>query len=119
MKRPIVMTLLAAVAVLLVGVAVLSGAIRVPGSSDDAHPPCDQLPQQEQAAHAVAVHADLVARIKAVGAGVKVEPTRPCQDQPDKGLVTITDGTSAERDSVKTILTKTDGFGVPVQLGKD
>ena len=119
MKRPIVMTLLAAVALLLVGLAVMSGAIRLPGSSDDARPPCDQLPKQEQAANAVAVHADLVTRIKAVGNGVKVETTRPCQDQPDKGLVTITYGTSAERDNVRTILTTADGFGVPVQLVKD
>ena len=119
MKRPIVMTLLTAVAVLLVSLAVLSGAIRRPRSSDDARPPCDQLPQQEQAANAVTVHADLVERIKAVGDGVKVESTRPCQDQPRKGLVTITYGTSAERDGVTTVLAKTDGLGVPVQLVKD
>jgi hypothetical protein len=109
--------------VLIVGAGLLTGGL-VAGvgplsrGHDSARPPCEQLPDKQAVVDAVASHEDLVTRIREVGPGVKVEVATPCDDQPDRAIVSITYTTDAEREGVDAILGQ-EGFGVAAELVSD
>ncbi|MFD1394788.1 hypothetical protein ACFQ49_05315 [Kroppenstedtia eburnea] len=106
------------VGLLLVGgaVAFLNGWI--PVSREDTHPPCDQLPTVAEATAALAGHQGLAEEIKALGDGIAVEVGKPCPDDQDRGLVKVGYGSRSERDAITDLLSRRDGFGVPVHLVK-
>lgn len=102
--------------ILAVGaVAFLKGWIPI---SRDTHPPCDQLPTVAEASAALAGHQDLAEEIKALGDGIEVEVGKPCPDDQDRGLIMVTYGSKAERDAIADLLSRSEGFGVPVYLVK-
>ncbi|MCY8550057.1 hypothetical protein [Bacillus haynesii] len=101
---------------LVVGtVAFLNGWITV---SRDTHPPCDQLPNVTEANAALARHQDLVEEIKALGDDITVEVGKPCPDDQNRGLVKVSYGSRSEHDAISDLLSRRDGFGVPVHLVK-
>ncbi|PCK72199.1 hypothetical protein PL1_0751 [Paenibacillus larvae subsp. larvae B-3650] len=101
---------------LVVGaVALLNGWIPV---SRDTHPPCDQLPTVAEATAALASHQGLAKEIKALGDGIAVEVGKPCPDDQDRGLVMVSYASRSERDAIADLLSRRDGFGVPVHLVK-
>ena len=102
-------------AVLTAGAGVMSGAIPLTRGHDSARPPCEQLPNRKAVVDAVASHEDLATRIQHVGPGVKVDVATPCAGQPDRGIVSITYTTDAERKDVGAIL-RHESFGVAVEL---
>jgi len=99
--------------VLLVGTGVLLLGGFFPGS-DEARPPCEQLPTEAAVRQALTGHGELTRRIEALGEGVTVEVATPCPD--DRALIEISFGNSAEHDAISEFLRKNDGFGVPVSL---
>ncbi len=103
---------------LIVGAAMLSGVVPLSRSRDSARPPCEQLPNRQLVADAVASHEDLVTRIHNVGPGVKVDVATPCDGQPDRAIVRITYTTETEWEGVHAILGQ-EGFGVAVELVGD
>ena len=106
--------------ILIIGGALLmSGVIPLSRGEDSARPPCDQLPSVQTVNGAVASHQELIARIEDVGQGVKVGVGRPCGDQTDRAIVRIEYAAADERKDVDAILQNDDGFGVPVELGKN
>ncbi|GIN86166.1 hypothetical protein J6TS2_25520 [Heyndrickxia sporothermodurans] len=101
---------------LVVGaVALLNGWIPV---SRDTHPSCDQLPTVAEATAALASHQGLAKEVKALGDGIAVEVGTPCPDDQDRGLVMVSYGSRSERDAITDLLSRRDGFGVPVHLVK-
>lgn len=86
------------------------------GGRDSARPPCEQLPNKKSVADAVASHEELASRIRNVGPGVEIAVATPCEGQPDRAIVRIGYSTDTEWESVNTILRRTEGFGVPVEL---
>lgn len=105
------------VAVLLLvagAVALLNGWVPV---TRDTHPPCDQLPTVAEATAALASHQGLAEEIIALGDGITVEVGKPCPDQ-DRGLILVSYGTRSERDAIAGLLSRSEGFGVPVYLVK-
>ncbi|MCY8088454.1 hypothetical protein MOB87_12440 [Bacillus sonorensis] len=101
---------------LVVGaVAFLNGWVTV---SRDTHPPCDQLPNVAEATAALARHRDLAEEIKALGDGITVEVGKPCPDDQNRGLVMVSYGSRSEHDASSDLLSRRDGFGVPVHLAK-
>jgi hypothetical protein len=106
-------------ALLIVGAGVAFGVAPLSGGRDSARPPCEQLPDRESVADAVASHEDLVARIQNVGPGVEVGVATPCEGQPDRAIIRITYTTNNEREGVDAILQQEKGFGVPVELVGD
>lgn len=101
---------------LIVGAGVVVGAIPLSGGRDSSRPPCEQLPDRELVADAVASHEDLVARIEDVGSGVNVGVATPCEGQPERAIVRIEYETNIEWEGVDSILQQSDGFGAPVEL---
>jgi hypothetical protein len=101
---------------LIVAAGLALGVVPLSRGHDSARPPCEQLPERESVADAVASHEDLVARIQDVGAGVKVAVATPCKGQPDKAIVRIEYTTETERKGVDAILQQEEGFGAPVEL---
>jgi hypothetical protein len=106
------------VVLLIAGAGLLSGVDPFPLGRDSERPPCDQLPDRQTVADALASHQDLATRIRAVGPGVTVEVATPCDDQPDRAILRITYGTDDEWEGVDAILTQ-EGFGVAVELVSD
>jgi len=101
---------------LVVGaVALLNGWIPV---SRDTHPPCDQLPTVAEVNAALTSHQDLAEEIKALSNDITVEVGKPCSDDQDRGLVMVSYGSKSERDAIADLLSRRDGFGVPVHLVK-
>ncbi|MGN1400421.1 MAG: hypothetical protein ACI4XL_02865 [Bacillus sp. (in: firmicutes)] len=107
-----------AVALLLVGgsVAYLNGWITL--SSKDTHPPCEQLPTVAEAALALENNQDLAEEIKALGDGIAVEVGEVCPDNQDRGLIKVSYATKSEHNSIADLLSRREGFGVPVHLEK-
>lgn len=93
----------------------LNGWISV---SKDEHPSCDQLPTVVEATEALSSHQDLVGEIKALGDDIAIEVGKPCPDDQDRGLVLVSYGSKSERDAIADLLSRRDGFGVPVHLVK-
>lgn len=104
------------VLLLVAGVAFLNGWI--PVSTRDTHPPCDKLPTVAEATAALASHQGLAEEIKALGDGIAVEVGKPCPNDQDRGLITVSYRSTSERDAISDLLSNRDGFGVPVQLVK-
>jgi hypothetical protein len=104
---------------LIAGAGVVFGVIPLSRGGDSARPPCEQLPDRQTVADAVASHEDLVTRIRDVGPGVTVDVATPCEGQPDRAIVRITYETDDEREGVDAILRQEDGFGAPVELVSD
>lgn len=96
-------------------IAFLNGWITV---SRDTHPPCDQLPNVTEADAALSRHQDLVEEIKALGDDITVEVGKPCPDDENRGLVMVSYGSRFEHDAISDLLSRRDGFGVPVHLVK-
>lgn len=103
------------VGLLLVGAAHLNGFFP---SSRDTHPPYDQLPTVAEATEALAGHQDLAEEIKALGNGIEVEVNKPCLDDPDRALIKVSYGSRSERNAIADLLSRREGFGVPVHLVK-
>ncbi len=99
----------------MVAAALVSGVVPLSRNQDSAHPPCERLPPRAAVTDAVASHQDLVARLQAVGSGVRVEVATVCGSGSDAALVSITYATESERSGVDALLLR-EGFGVPVQL---
>ena len=118
MKRPIIViaSVLGCLAVLLLAAA-LTGWAPVMGNDDADRPPCSQLPSQQAVVAALDSHQDLVARIEALGSGVSVAVSTPCDDS-SLGLVSIRYSTDDERARVHDVLLDSAGFGVPAELVK-
>jgi hypothetical protein len=106
-------------ALLVAAAALLAGVDPLPLGRDSTRLPCEQLPDRQTVADAIAAHQELVTRIERVGPGVTVEVATPCDDSPDWAIVRITYTTDAEREGVDTILRDALGFGVPVELVSD
>jgi hypothetical protein len=85
---------------------------------DSARPPCEQLPDQQAVADALATHQDLARRIQEVGPGVTVEVATPCEDQPERAILRITYATDDEWEGVDAIL-REESFGVAVEVVGD
>ena len=99
----------------IAGAGLSSGVIPLSRGRDSARPPCKRLPDRKSVVDAVASREDLVARIRSVGPGVKVDVATPCEGQPDKAIVSIKYTTDAEWEGVNTIL-RQEGFGVALEL---
>lgn len=63
-------------------------------------------------------HQDLVEEIKALGDDITVEVGKPCPDDENRGLVIVSYGSRSEHDAISDLLSRRDGFGVPVHLVK-
>jgi hypothetical protein len=101
---------------LVVGaVAFLNGWFPV---SRDTHPPYDQLPTVAEATAALARHQGLAEEIKALGDGIAVEVSKPFPDHQDRGLIMVSYGSRSERNAIADLLSRREGFGVPVHLVK-
>lgn len=118
MTRVHVSLVVVVVVLLIVGTALLSGVDPFPLGRDSERPPCDQLPDKQTVADAIASHEDLATRIREVGPGVTVDVATPCDDRPDRAIVRITYATDDEWEGVDAILTQ-EGFGVAVELVSD
>ncbi|MBB4826116.1 hypothetical protein HNO89_003353 [Sporosarcina luteola] len=108
---------------MIVGLLLLGGVcVFITGSFmrsvKDTHPPCDQLPSVADATVALENHKDLIKKIENLGGGIQVEIGKPCPDDQNRGLVQVSYETKLERDSVDELLTRSEGFGVPVHLVK-
>ncbi|AST90137.1 MULTISPECIES: hypothetical protein [Sutcliffiella] len=86
--------------------------------SRDTHPPCEQLPTTAEATSALASNESLAEEIKALGDGITVEVGKPCNDDQERGLVLVSYSTKSERDAISDLLSRREGFGVPVHLVK-
>ncbi len=102
-------------ALLMAGAVVLTGVIPLSRGHDSARPPCEQLPDRQSVADAMASHQDLVTRIQNVGPGVKIKIATPCKGQPDRAIVRITYTTDTEWKGVDALL-RQEGFGVAAEL---
>ena len=79
---------------------------------------CADLPTRTEVENALALHADLVRRIEAVGAddgSVWVEVVAPCHERPDRAEIMITYRGGTDRERIEAILAE-ESFGVPVSL---
>lgn len=82
------------------------------------HPPCDQLPSVSKATIALEKHRDFVQEIEKLGDGIQVEVGKPCLADQGLGLVQVSYNSKLERDAINNLLTRGEGFGVPVHLVK-
>lgn len=106
----------------VVGVMLIAGAMLLLNGgipvSKDTHPPCDQLPTVAEAKDALANDQDFAEEIKALGDSIAVEVGTPCPDDQDRGLIMVSYRSKAERGAVVDLLSRRDGFGVPIHLVK-
>jgi hypothetical protein len=113
LKSKVVIGVAAALLVAGIGAVLLYGLIPTSG---DAHPPCDQLPTVAEATSGLAGNPGLADEIEGVGDGVAVEVGKPCSEGEDRALVKVTYESDSERDAIRDLLMRGDGFGVPVYL---
>ncbi|MBS4222403.1 hypothetical protein [Lederbergia citrea] len=90
----------------------------ITASPKDTHPPCDQLPSIAEATVALENHENFAKEIEKLGDGIKVEVGKPCPDDQDRGLVQVSYNSKSERDAISELLSRSEGFGVPVHLEK-
>ena len=107
----------------IVSLLLLGGAFAyingwITASPKDTHPPCDELPSVAEATVALEIHENFVKEIEKLGDGIKVEVGKPCPDDLDRGLVQVSYNSKSERNSINNLLTRSEGFGVPVHLVK-
>lgn len=96
--------------------AYLLGFIPVPNK--DAHPPCEKLPNLEEAKKALSEQDVLSNDIKNLGEDITVEAENPCSADQSKGLVVVKYDSRKEREAISELLSNSNGFGVPVYLVK-
>lgn len=107
----------------IVGLLLLGGAFAlingwITASPKDTHPPCDQLPTIAEATTALDNHESFAKEIEKLGDGIKVEVGKPCPDDQERGLVLVRYDSKSERDAINNLLSRSEGFGVPVHLVK-
>ncbi len=117
-RRTLVGAVLAVALVGLVAALVLSGAGWLNPSRSSTHPPCEQLPSANAVDAALRDHADLSRAITDVSPDVHVSVGRPCAGLDDAALVQVSFRTSEQRHAIEDVLSRTEGFGVPVHLVK-
>ncbi|MDA1476154.1 hypothetical protein [Bacillus changyiensis] len=102
---------------LVVGAAaLLNGWIPL---SRDTYPSCDKLPTVAEANAALTRHQDLAEEIKSLSdGGIDIEVGKPCPDDQNRGLIMVRYGSKSERDNISDLLSRRDGFGIPVHLVK-
>ncbi|MDA7028536.1 hypothetical protein PJ311_18520 [Bacillus sp. CLL-7-23] len=101
---------------LVVGAAaLLNGWIPL---SRDTHPSCDKLPTVAEANAALTRHQDLAEEIKSLGDSIDIEVGKPCPDDQNRGLIMVRYGSKSERNTISDLLSRRNGFGVPVHLVK-
>ncbi|MFD1436363.1 hypothetical protein ACFQ5F_15840 [Kroppenstedtia eburnea] len=115
MKSKIIIGVVVGLLLVVGAFVLLNGWISV---SSDTHPPCDQLPSVAEATAALASNQSLAEEIKALGDGIAVKVGKPCPEDQDRGLVMVSYGSRSERDAIADLLSRRDGFGVPVHLVK-
>lgn len=101
------------------GVAVGVAAVGLGGvwpSSGDTIPACSQLPTAARASEALRMHQALTEELEALGGGISVEVGTPCGAGQDRALVSVSYASDGERDEIRRLLERRDGFGVPVRL---
>jgi hypothetical protein len=110
-----------AVVLLIVAAGLLQGFVPsfIRGSRETARPACGALPSRAEVDKAIVSHAELVAQIRAVGTSVTVETEQPCDTPRDRALVLVTYSGNDQYEHIDSILTKSAGFGVPVQLREE
>lgn len=86
------------------------------GSTEVAHPPCDQLPTRAVATKALTEHQKLADEIRAVGKDVGVETHNPCSEKEDRALIKVTYGSESEQEAIENLIANRDGFGVPLYV---
>lgn len=118
MNRVLVILGALVVVLLIIASGLLTGVIPRSSDRDSERPPCDQLPERQEVADALAAHGELATRIRGVGPGMTVDVAAPCDDQPDRAIVRITYATDDEWEGVHAILTQ-EGFGVAAQVVGD
>jgi hypothetical protein len=119
-RLPNVVLLVSLVGVVLIAllVSAASGMNPWDNGHNYSRPACDQLQDQQTVADALASRQDLVARLEAIGSGVTVTMDTPCDDQPDRALVSITYSSDAEWDGIQSIMSQ-ESFGVGVDVVED
>jgi len=113
-RGTIVALVVAIVGGLAAGAIVLGGIFPLGGGNT--HPPCDQLPTKAHARHALEGNPGLVTRLSEAGSGVAVGVDSPGCDNGNQALIDVTYSTDEERDRIDAVLTRSDGFGVPVYV---
>ncbi|AEP01263.1 hypothetical protein QQ991_17050 [Weizmannia coagulans] len=107
----------------VVGLLLIVGALALLNGwfsgSEDTHPPCNQLPTVSKVDEAIASHQKLTKEIKSIGDDITVEVGRPCSKDQNRGLVMVKYGTKTERKAIDDLLSRRNGFGVPVYLVKN
>lgn len=85
---------------------------------NDTHPPCNQLPTVAEASAALDNHKNIAKEMENLGDGIKVEVGKPCSDDLERGLILVSYDSKSERDAINNLLSRSEGFGVPVHLVK-
>lgn len=80
------------------------------------HPPCDQLPTSAQVEKALQDHPDLAGQLRALDPEVQVGVGRPCTIPADAALVQVSYRTGDQERAIQELLSRANGFGVPVHL---
>lgn len=112
----IIISVIVGLLLLLGGIAFINGWITA--SPKDTHPPCDQLPTVAEATTSLDNHKNFAKEIEKLGDGIKVEVGKPCPDDRERGLVLVRYDSKSERDAISNLLSRSEGFGVPVHLVK-
>ena len=111
--------IIVALAVMIVG-GLAAGAIVLGGifplGGGNTHPPCEQLPTAAQSRDALEGNPRLVSQLKEAGSGVAVRVESPGCDNENQALIDVTYSTEEEHDHIDAVLTRSDGFGVPVYV---
>jgi len=84
----------------------------------DTHPPCGQLPNVNKVTKELADHQELAEEVKTMGENIAVEVGKPCSNDQSQALIQVRYDKKSERDAISNLLSRRDGFGVPVHLVK-
>lgn len=87
-------------------------------TTKDAHPPCDQLPTLDEVKTSLDNNEAFIQEIESQGTDIVVEAANICEKEPNKGLVVVSYHTKEDHDNISKLLTKREGFGVPIYLEK-
>lgn len=115
MTRRITLIVAAVIAALILAAAVAYAGFGIGGKSQQAHPPCDELPSAAAVQDAIEQHSELTAQLEQAGPSVSVDVGRPCGGA-DQALVDVRYTGEQDKKKAEDVLTHADGFGVPVIL---
>lgn len=107
----------------IVGLLLLGGAFAyingwITASPKDTHPSCDQLPTIAETTAALNHQRNFAKEIENLGDAIKVEVGKPCPNDQNRSLILVSYDSKSERDAINKLLTRSEGFGVPVHLVK-